>query len=398
MHLKIYFCLWIFFTQFMLTAEIQYGITQLYPKHSLDKPVTLAIQDDTLFIVEQRGRIKKLQRDQNSNPEIMLDISNRELEQERGKFEEGLIGLAFHPDYQKNQKFYISYTLQHPKRLVISELTGSHNLPSKTLLKSERVLLEIPQPFWNHNSGNLTFGKHGYLFIGVGDGGYKDDFRRLAQNLFILNGKILCIDVNSKDRGLEYRIPKDNPFVDLLIGAKHLGNGIRHEIYAYGIRNPWGLYYDKVDDLFWFADVGQDQSEEVNLLHPGANYGWSYREGFEKFSRRDDIPDESLKFTEPLHTYGREHGVSITGGFVYRGKSLPKLNHKYIFGDWSSGRLFALAYDKSKNKVTQVEQIHERKIIAGKKPLQPTCIAPGYDGEVYLLSWHGEIYQLTNSP
>lgn len=392
----IYFSLFLFLTQLSLFCE-NYEITQLYPSHSIDKPVSLVVVGDDLFIVEQRGRIKRFHRDQNKAPQIFLDISNREMEQERGQFEEGLIGLAFHPDYQNNKKLYISYTQQYPKRLVISELVGDPKATSKQLLKTERVLLEIPQPFWNHNSGNLTFGKNGFLFIGVGDGGFKDDHRRLSQNLFVLNGKILCIDVNSKDRGKEYHIPKDNPFVDLLLGAKHLGNGIRHEIYAYGIRNPWGLYYDQVEDLFWFADVGQDESEEVNLLQPGANYGWSYREGFKKFSRRKDLPEESLEFTEPLHTYGREQGVSITGGFIYRGKDLPALQHKYIFGDWSSGKIFSLSYDKSQNKVAQVEQIHERKIVPGKKPLQPTCIAPGYDGEIYLLSWHGEIYQLTNS-
>jgi quinoprotein glucose dehydrogenase len=396
MNLKLTLSLWtvISFFLFKCSAE-DLNITQLYPTHPLDKPVALVLHDDFLFIVEQRGQIKKFQRDQSLKPNLLLDISHRELEQERGKFEEGLLGLAFHPNYQNNKKFYISYTQQFPKRLVISEITGSYNDSSKKLLKSERVVLEIPQPFWNHNSGNLTFGKDGHLFIGVGDGGYKDDTRRLAQNLFVMNGKILCIDVNSKDRGLEYHIPKSNPFVDLLIGGKHMGNGIRHEIYAYGIRNPWGLYYDKVEDQFWFADVGQGLQEEVNLLTPGSNYGWSYREGFDKFERRHDAPDNSIQFTEPLHTYSREQGVSITGGFVYRGNHLPELKNKYIFGDWSSGKIFALSYDKSQNKSTEVEQIHERKIMAGKKPLQPTCIAPGYDEEVYILSWHGEIYQLT---
>lgn len=374
-----------------------YSIQRVYSKHKLERPVAAEVVEaypNKLFVAEQRGRLNVLDRDESKAPQVFFDITHLELEQDRGKFEEGLVGFAFHPEHKTNQLFYVAYTLQHPKRLRISEFKGSYHNSSKDNLKTERVLLEIRQPFWNHNSGNLVFGPEGYLYIGVGDGGYKDDLRRLAQNLFVLNGKILRIDVNRKDKGLEYAIPKSNPFVQIEIGPSHLGNGIRHEIYAYGIRNPWGTFYDKQEDLFWFADVGQNKFEEINLLEAGANYGWSYREGFEKFERRDDQPLPSAKFVEPIQVYPREDGVSVTGGFVYRGKNLKEIQGDYLYGDWSSGSLFALDYDKATKKVTENRMIFKREVQAGQKPLQPTAIVEGLDGEALLLSWHGELYHL----
>ena len=184
------------------------------------------------------------------------------MEAKDGQFEEGLLGLAFHPQFKENRKFYVYYSQQDMKRSVISEIMASAEDPDKADLSTERILLEIPQPFWNHNSGNLLFGPEGYLYIGSGDGGKRDDITRTAQNTFSLNGKILRIDVNTKQGSRQYGIPQDNPYAGQV--------GAREEVYALGLRNPWGIHFDGAGQ-FWVAGVGQDIWEEINIVEKGSN-------------------------------------------------------------------------------------------------------------------------------
>jgi quinoprotein glucose dehydrogenase len=369
-------------------AEVSFELVYSGLNLSKQRPVAATLCPDgskRLFLVTQRGKIYILPQDRNAaSAPVFLDFSDRKMEAHQ--FEEGLLGLAFHPQYKTNGKFYVYYSQQNPKRSVISEIKVSANDANKADLSTERVLLEIPQPFWNHNSGNMLFGKDGMLYIGSGDGGKANDLRRLAQNPWMLNGKILRIDVNSTGPGRQYGIPQDNP----LVGKE----GVREEIYATGIRNPWGMYEDPTTGLFWFADVGQKQQEEVNLLHKGGNYGWSYREGTVKFELRHDTPPDDVTFVEPIHIVPRDKGVSITGGVVYYGTRHAALKGYYIFSDWGTGTVWAIKADAGTGKVTDHQTIWKRP--QGKKGqvFQPTAFVADGDGEILGLCWNGKIYEM----
>lgn len=350
------------------------ALTPAWPGQNFERPIAGAIPDDDsgrVFILQQRGQILILP-DRNT----FLDISDRKLEGH--KFEEGLLGLAFHPKFRDNRKFYIYYTQQDPKRTRVSELQVSADSANRVDLDSERVLLEIRQPFWNHNSGNLLFGPDGYLYIIVGDGGKKDDLRQLCQNLWALNGKALRIDVDKSEGALPYAIPADNPFVK--------EDGVRPEIFALGLRNTWGIDFDPKTGILWGADIGQEVAEEINHIVAGGNYGWSYREGRVPFVRRHHDPLPTLKFVEPIYTYGRDQGISITGGIVYRGDALTKLKDHYIYGDWGTGRIWAMPV----NDPAASRQIFwDTKL---KPPLKPAAFLRDGKGRILLLCWTGQVY------
>lgn len=367
-----------------------YDLQPVYPNLAIDRPVSVVIPPDgsgRLFLVQQRGKILILPKDQQAGEaEVFLDFTGRNMEAKDGQFEEGLLGLAFHPKFKENGKFYVSYSQQDIKRSVISELKVSADNPNKADVSSERVLLEVPQPFWNHNGGNILFGPDGYLYAGFGDGGKRDDVTRTAQNVFMLNGKILRIDVNTQKGSRQYGVPEDNPFVGK--------PGARDEIFAYGIRNPWGLSFDK-DGNFWVADVGQDLWEEINIVEKGGNYGWSFREGARQYPIRTDAPPEDAQFIDPIHEYSHAEGISITGGFVYEGSKLSKLKGSYIYGDWGSGRIWALKYDvKAKKKEANELLIKPEVDAKGKARIQPTAFCQDLDGEVLVLDWNGKLFRL----
>lgn len=339
----------------------------------LQSPVDLKESPDgtgRLFIVEQTGTIRIVMPDGTMRPEPFLDVRKKMVTLYERFDERGLLGLAFHPDFKKNKKFYVYYaapidpntsSLLHEIfgnfTAKVSEFKASDN-PNMADPNSERVLMSIEHPQFNHNGGSMDFGKDGYLYIGVGDGGFADDWGYghnktigNAQDLSNLLGKILRIDVNGKSKGKEYKIPSDNPFVKK--------KGASPEIFAYGFRNPWRFTFDTGGKRELFvADVQQNSYEEVNIVTKGGNYGWRILEGNECFDVLN--PNEHKKscdkkgLTAPIFTYnhcnkfgGKDcFGVNVQGGAVYRGSN-KAWNGKYFFGDWSmtfggkSGRLYA---------------------------------------------------------
>jgi glucose/arabinose dehydrogenase len=290
----------------------------------LENPVFLTHTGDgsgRLFVLEQPGRIRVLQAN-TLLPDPVLDITERVL----FDGEQGLLGLAFHPDYRRNGRFFVNYTRKPDGATVIAEYHRGGTAISAS--HDERVLLVVSQPYPNHNGGMISFGPDGYLYIGLGDGGAKGDPQNRAQNLDELLGKILRIDV---DRGDPYGIPTDNPFVK--------GSG-RPEIYASGLRNPWRFSFDTKTGHLWVADVGQNKWEEIHLVTRGGNYGWRVMEGTHCY--QPSVFCQTDKFISPIAEYAHEKGrCSITGGYIYRGQALPKLAGTYIYGDFCSGELFS---------------------------------------------------------
>jgi len=378
-----------FFTFFITAASPllsapDIAFTPVYENLEIKKPVSMVVAPDgsnRQFLVLQGGKILILPEDTAADSaEVFLDLSDRNMIAH--DFEEGLLGLAFHPKFKENRKFYIYHSQQEPKRSQIAEFQVGDD--GKVQMDSERLLLEVPQPFWNHNSGNMVFGPDGFLYIAFGDGGKRDDPLKLAQNIFVFNGKILRIDVDTKHGDLEYGIPKDNP---------HYGKeGARWEIWTHGMRNPWGLSFDAQGQL-WCADVGQDLWEEINLIEKGGNYGWSFREGAREFPINKIPVPEGTEFIEPIHEYTRTDGTSITGGVVYRGSKIPELQGWYVYGDWGFSNIWALKAENGK-KVDNVSLFHDPAAPKDKKAYKPTAFCETPDQEILMLSYAGKLYLL----
>lgn len=272
--------------------------------------------DDRLFITEQTGRIKILNSSGEIESQAFLDISNLTVAQG----ERGLLGHAFSPNYAENGEFYVNYTnLQG--NTVIARYHVSEN-PNIALPEGE-IILQINQPYTNHNGGHIKFGPDGYLYISMGDGGSGGDPQNRSQNLNSLLGKMLRIDVNAET----YEIPANNPFVN---------SSGEDEIWAYGLRNSWKFSFDAVENEIWIADVGQNAIEEINRQDAslsGLNYGWRCYEGNSPYNTQNC--DDASTMIFPVVTYGHSNGrCSITGGYVYRGSQYPNLQGKYIFADY----------------------------------------------------------------
>jgi glucose/arabinose dehydrogenase len=272
-------------------------------------------------VVSQEGVLYRANlQDAGAAPSVFLDIRNRIIGDPGN--EEGLLGLAFAPDYATSGRFYVHYSAGGPRRGVVSRFVANGASADPA---SEQVILEVAQPYANHNGGGMAFGPEGMLYLAFGDGGSAGDPQGNGQRLDTLLGKILRIDVS----GAGYGIPADNPFV---------GRG-RGEIWAYGLRNPWRITFDRGNGQLWSADVGQNAWEEVNRIVPGGNYGWSVLEGDACY--RAATCDRSGKLA-PRATYSHEFGCSVTGGYVYRGQAMPELVGWYVYGDYCSGRVWAL--------------------------------------------------------
>jgi len=277
-------------------------------------------------------------------------------------FEEGLLGLAFSPGFQLDGRVYVYYTAGGPRRSVLSTFQvvgGAIDLGIET------VLLEVPQPFGNHNGGQIAFGPDGYLYVALGDGGSGGDPDGNGQNLSTLLGSILRLDVS----GVGYTVPPGNPF-----GS---------EIYAYGLRNPWRFSFDRVSGDLWAADVGQGEWEEVDRIVAGGNYGWNVMEGLECF---DAGSCDQGGLQSPRAVYGHDLGCSVTGGYVYRGASMPELDGWYVYGDFCSGLIWAVntADDSSP-------------VLLADTGLPIASFGELPDGELLALTFANAVYRLERS-
>jgi len=334
------------------------------------------------FVVEQEGRIRILASGA-VLPAAFLDIRDRV----RCCGERGLLGLAFHPRYPTNGRFFVNYTRSGPDGLetVIAEYAVSTADPNLALGDSERILLRIAQPFTNHNGGMLAFGPDGYLYIGTGDGGGAGDTQGNGQNLETLLGKILRINVDSGD---PYSSPPDNPFVGPFAGPVVPNREIpgRGEIWAYGLRNPWRFSFDRATGRLFAGDVGQSAREEIDRITRGGNYGWNIMEGTLCFSPSANCNQTGLAL--PLFDYGRSFGSSVTGGYVYRGRAAPSLVGKYVFGDFGSGRMWALT------EVSEDRWESEQLPGAG---FNISSFGEDESGEMYVLDYGGSVRQVVDS-
>jgi glucose/arabinose dehydrogenase len=276
--------------------------------------------------------------------QIVLDIEDRVKYSDRTN-EEGFLGLAFHPKFPENGEVFVFYTPKKENNVnVVSRFRRSKTDPSKLDPASEEQILRFENKlFWNHDGGTICFGPDGYLYIVHGDGGMANDPKDNGQNLGVLYGKILRIDIDRKDEGRNYAIPKDNPFVGQA--------GVRPEIWAYGLRNPWRMAFDRQTGQLWAADVGQNLYEEINIITKGGNYGWNRREAFHPFGPQG--VGHNPKMIDPIWEYHHDVGKSITGGFIYRGSALPELNGYYLYGDYVTSKIWALKYDAKSGRVTE---------------------------------------------
>jgi glucose/arabinose dehydrogenase len=295
----------------------------------------------------------------------------------RSNSELGLLGLAFHPRYRDNGLFYLNDNPNDdkPMRTRISEWQLPLEALGKAPAQLKRVLLEIEQPYANHDGGQVAFGPDGYLYIGMGDGGSRADPHQNGQNLGSLLGKMLRIDVNAQPG---YAVPADNPFVST--------PGARPEIWAYGMRNPWRFSFDPKGRLI-AADVGQDLYEEVDIVAAGDNQGWGLREATHCFPPAESCATAGM--IDPIFEYGRDAGNSITGGYVYLGQRLAWLRGKYVFADYVSGRVWALELPEQRSTRARGEML-------GRFPHAFSAFARDEKGEVYALDFAGGLVLLLN--
>jgi glucose/arabinose dehydrogenase len=358
-----------------------YRAVKAFPNLSFTRPVDFQHAGDNsnrVFVVEQAGVIDVFP----NNPSVtekktFLDIRNEV--DDKGN-EEGLLGLAFHPDYEMNGYFYVNYTASNPDRTVIARFKVSSQNPDEADAASELVVLTYAQPHSNHNGGQVSFGPDGYLYIAVGDGGSGGDPHGNGQNRSTLLGTILRIDVDKQEDGNAYGIPPDNPFTNNQ-------QNYREEIYAYGLRNPWRFSFDPVDHRLWVGDVGQNTFEEVDIIEKGGNYGWNIMEAKHCFQPETGCNTSGLKM--PVWEYGRKEGVSVTGGFVYRGPTSAGLTGKYVYADYGSRRIWSLDYSDMSHPVNT-------------ELLEPdfNISSFGVDdkNELYICAFDGKIYKLERLP
>ena len=322
-----------------------------------------------LFVIEQPGRIRVLQSNA-SAATVFLDITARVL----SGGEQGLLGLAFHPQFSTNGRFFVDYTRRPDGATVIAEYTVSAD--ANVALATERTLLVIPQPFANHNGGMIEFGPDGYLYIGMGDGGSANDPGNRAQNLNELLGKILRIDVDHSNGSQPYSSPADNPFFGSAAG--------RDEIYAYGLRNPWRFSFDRATGELYVADVGQGAREEIDIVERGRNYGWRIMEG-SICTNLDSALCSVVQVALPIAEYGHTSGrCSITGGYVYRGATGSLPSGAYVYGDYCTGEIFMLNGGAS--------------TLLMDTSLSITSFGEDEAGEIYVVGQGGTVYRLGDAP
>jgi glucose/arabinose dehydrogenase len=367
----------LFFSVFLFAGAATFLQPQLAIREvvaGLDGTTTIASAGDSrLFITRQLGLIR-IFKEGALLPAPFLDVS--------GKVsccgEQGLLGLAFDPHFQENGRLFVDYT-DAAGNTRIERYSVSASDPDRANPDSALLILEIHQPFANHNGGELQFGPDGFLYVGMGDGGSHGDPGNNAQNPSSLLGKILRIDVDS---GSPYSIPLSNPFVSLL--------GARPEIWAWGLRNPWRFSFDRRDGDLWIGDVGQDSWEEIDLQpaasRGGENYGWRRMEGSHCFDPRTGCREASM--TLPIFEYSHSEGCAITGGYRYRGSRYPRLYGLYLYADYCSGEIWGLAEEED-GTWTRHDLL--------KTTLSITTFGEDSGGELYLADQDGSLYSVVDA-
>ena len=345
-------------------------LQRAWPGVSVRRPVQIIPRpdrDDVLYVIEQRGRIRTLDPTDllSSKSERVLDITDRVNARSN---EEGLLSVTFHPDFEENNEVYFYYTADKPRRAVLSRF----KMDEKREVfdpDSEEVLLEVKEPYWNHNGGTVLFGPDGMLYLSIGDGGAANDPHNFGQDLSSLLAKVIRIDVSGKEGDLAYKIPPDNPFV---------GNSrARGEIWAYGLRNIWRMSFDTETGDLWGGDVGQNKWEEVDLIEKGGNYGWNIREGAHRFRPRSD--SDATDIIDPVAEYHHRDGLSVTGGYVYRGTEFPQLEGVYLYADYNYGTFWGIR--KNDALVTRP------KVVLKKRGSMISSFGESNDGTLFVTSF-----------
>lgn len=345
-----------------------------YPHLEFDRPLCIAYPNDgsgRIFVVEQAGRIHAIPDQPNlGKTQIFLDIAAKV---RTAHNEEGLLALAFHPDFRINGYFFVYYSASDPRRGVLSRFQATAQDRSIADPASEQVIIEVNQPYGNHNGATVVFGPDNYLYMSLGDGGSAGDPHGHGQNLGTLLGSILRIDVNKRDSGLAYSIPPDNPFISV--------KNARPEIWAYGLRNVWRMSFDRQTGGLWAGDVGQNKWEEIDLITRGGNYGWNIREGAHSYQPAET--DAIL--IDPVIEYGRDHGASVTGGYVYRGAKFPELQGVYLYADFVTGTVWGMRYVNG--RVTELATLLEQ-------PNNISSFGETPNGEILVTCFDGRIYRI----
>lgn len=362
-----------------------------------DQPLYVCSLPNTnsLLVLEQDGLIKII-KDNKVNEQPFLDISDRVHQTWYPADERGLLGLAFDPNYNKNNSLYLNY-IDQEGFTIISRFNVENNLAKK---ESEKILLKIKQPYMNHNGGFLEFGPDGYLYISIGDGGSAGDPENRAQDLTNLFGTIIRIDVSNKDN---YTIPENNPFIS--------NDNAKNEIWHYGLRNVWRFSFDSENGDMYMGDVGQNEWEEINFQpndHSGGiNFGWNILEGNHCYGENNKDCNSSNTVL-PIFEYPNDanyvktivgwdqpdmHGCSVTGGYVYRGTNKPELYGRYFFGDYCTGKVWSM-----KNNSENIDLInHTDELLESMNKSEFYLSSFGQDDnqELYLIDYSGDIYSIT---
>lgn len=364
----------IFLSQMLSFGQV--ALVEAFPNLTFLNPVDFRVPNDggtEVYVVSQQGLIYVVPNTPAVKEyEVFLDIRDRI----RFGDQEGLYNMAFHPDYTQNGYFYVYYSAPYPRRTVLARYSVDPNNRLRALKNSEKIILEIRQPYPGNNGGQIVFGPDGYLYIGSGDGGSVGDPQNNAQNLSNLLGKILRINVDVASAGKEYSIPVINPYY-------RNDKGYREEIFAYGFRNPWRFSFDIPTGRIWCADVGDMKWEEINLVFKGFNYGWKITEGAHCYDGENcDKKGITLPIFEYPHT--ADWGYSIVNGHVYRGKNVPKMYGKFIYGDYVSGNIWGLIhYGRNRNK---------NELLIENSGLSIINFGLDREGELYVLDYAGKIY------
>lgn len=358
-----------------------------FPKLEFERPIYLTFPpdgSDRIAVVSQIGSVFLFLNDPRVEEASEALNIRKKVSYKDDSPEEGLLGLAFHPRFRENREFFLYYTnTDHIN--VLSRFRMSSTDSNRADPDSEVEMFRTPKrDSWNHNGGTIIFGPDGYLYMALGDGGPLGDPHGTGQSPETVLGKILRIDVDHKDPGLNYAIPKDNPFARRTTA--------RGEIWAFGLRNVWRMAFDRQKNRLWVGDVGEDTWEEIDIIERGGNYGWSVNEGFHKFVRKPGSPSPPAapitgKLIDPVFAYNHSIGNCIIGGCVYRGKKVPDLVGAYFFADHVTGQVYALRYDEKSGEAISVERI---------LPLAMPVFSFGEDeqGEVYFTTTQGIVNRI----